>query len=400
MTTSGKPSNTPPILVEALTSPTVSNELFKIEAESVALGSEPIRSELSGEGAAKGLKRNRAGKRAKSEPETLAQVFEYAYGRKGQPLALKPKAEKQVALNVQLEELELSHILQLSKSDKVLAVPRQILLLSQQVRAFPALRAALTSFVLNVMLTHPVYRDAGVQGALRNLPEGLQPADALARVANFQPSPNTEVGLIKGSDLRDLKCNAVNLFVAWLAVNRSLSSEELTALLFQVIWQPAVKDLTDDNLRLRALTDLTQVAGVGLACHRFRQQAIEARAQQEQTQREATNFCDRLAAAEAQLSNTAEQLATVQAELGALQVSSAAEIEELQRQHAVDRTHLQHQLEQLRGRLVKRLTDSIEMLDVGLSALCKDTPRVPVMMERAEHVIDALRAEVQELREE
>lgn len=400
MTTSGTPSNTPLISAETLTSATPSNEVLETEAERVAPGSEPIRSESSVEGAAEALKRDRAGKRAKSEPETLAQVFEYAYGRKGQPLTLKPKAEKQVALNVQLDELELSHILQLSKSDKLLAVPRQILLLSQQVRAFPSLRAALTSFVLNVMLTHPVFGDAGVQGALRNLPEGLQPADALARVANFEPSPNTEMGLMKGSDLRDLKCNAVNLFVAWLAVNRGLSSEELSALLFQVIWQPAVKDLADDNLRLRALTDLTQVAGVGLACHRFRQQAIEARAQQDQTQREATNLRDRLAAAEAQLTNTEEQLAAVELELEALQVSSASEIEELRRQHAVDRTHLQHQLEQLRGRLVKRLTDSIEMLNVGLSALCKDTPRVPVMMERAEHVIDALRAEVQELREE
>lgn len=76
------------------------------------------------------------------------------------------------------------------------------------------------------------------------------------------------------------------------------------------------------------------------------------------------------------------------------------EMEALRRQHAVEKTHLQHELEQLRGRLVKRLTDSVDMLEVGLSALRRDTPRVPVMVERAEHVVDELRAEVQELREE
>lgn len=400
MTTSGTPSIIPPDSAESLTPATVSNEVLKIEAERAALGSEPIGSESPEEGTAEAAKRERAGKRAKSEPETLAQVLEYAYGRKGQPLTLKPKVEKQVAHNPQLNDLELSHMLQLARSDKLLVVPRQILLLSQDVRAFPSLRVALTSFVSNVMLSHPVFSDTGVQRAIRNLPEGLQPADALARVANFEPSSNTEIALMKGSDLRDLRCNAVNLFIAWLAVNRSLSSEELSTLLFQVIWQPAAKDLADDNLRLRALTDITQTAGVGLACHRFRQQAIEVRAQQDQTQREATNLRDRLATAEAQLSETSEQLAAVQVELEALQESSSAEIGELHHQHAVDRTHLQHKLEQLRGRLVKRLTDSIEMLDVGLSALCKDTPRVQVMTERAEHVIDALRAEVQELRGE
>jgi chromosome segregation ATPase len=107
-----------------------------------------------------------------------------------------------------------------------------------------------------------------------------------------------------------------------------------------------------------------------------------------------------LSAAETQLSDTAEQLEAVQAELQALRESAAAEMTALRGQHADERTHLQHELEQLRGRLVKRLTDSVDMLEVGLSALRKDTPRVPVMVERAEHVVDALRAEVQELREE
>jgi hypothetical protein len=60
-------------------------------------------------------------------------------------------------------------------------------------------------------------------------------------------------------------------------------------------------------------------------------------------------------------------------------------------------TLLRHELEQLRGRLIRQLTDSADMLDVGLSALRKDTPRVPVMVERAEVVVDTLRAEVKRL---
>ena len=60
-------------------------------------------------------------------------------------------------------------------------------------------------------------------------------------------------------------------------------------------------------------------------------------------------------------------------------------------------TLLHHELEQLRGRLIRQLTDSADMLDVGLSALRKDAPRVPVMVERAEVVVDTLRAEVRRL---
>lgn len=356
--------------------------------------------EATGEGTSVASKSEPAGKKPKAEPETLEQFIEYAYGRKGQALTLKSKVEKQIAQNARLDDAALSRLLQLAKSDTLLAVPRQILLLSQEVTGLPGLKAALTSFVANVMLRHPVFGDAGVQGALRNLPGGLRPAEALARVAAFEPSPTAETEPLKGGDLRELRHNAVRLFVTWLAVNRSLNSEELSSLLFQVVWQPAAKDLADDNARLRALTDIGQAAGVGLACQRFRQQAIEAWAQQDQAQREATGLRDRLSAAESQLSDTAQQLEAARAELRALRESSSAELEALRRQHAVDRTHLQHELEQLRGRLVKRLTDSVDMLEVGLSALRKDTPRVPVMVERAEHVVDALRAEVQELREE
>lgn len=354
----------------------------------------------TGEGTSEAAKSEPAGKKPKAEPETLEQFIEYAYGRKGQPLTLKSRVEKQIAQNARLDDAALSRLLKLAKGDTLLAVPRQILLLSHEVTGLPGLKAALTSFVSNVMLRHAVFSGAGVQGALRNLPEGLPPADALARVAAFEPSPSEEAEPLKGGDLRELRHNAVRLFVTWLAVSRSLNSEELSSLLFQVVWQPAAKDLADDNARLRALTDIGQAAGVGLACQRFRQQAIEARAQQDQAQREATGLHDRLSAAETQLADTAEQLEVVRAELQALRESSSAELEALRRQHAVDRTHLQHELEQLRGRLVKRLTDSVDMLEVGLSALRKDTPRVPVMVERAEHVVDALRAEVQELRKE
>lgn len=354
----------------------------------------------TGEGSTGAVKSERAGKKPKAEPETLEQFIEYAYGRKGQALTLKSKVEKQVAQNARLDDAALSRLLQLAKGDTLLAVPRQILLLSQEVTGLPGLKAALTSFVSNVMLRHPVFSDAGVQGALGNLPEGLQPAEALARVAAFEPPPIGEAEPLKGGDLRELRHNAVRLFVTWLGVNRNFNSEELASLLFQVVWQPAAKDLADDNARLRALTDIGPAAGVGLACQRFRQQAIEARTQQDLAQREATGLRDRLSAAETQRADTAQQLEAVQAELQALRESSAAEMEALRRQHAVEKTHLQHELEQLRGRLVKRLTDSVEMLEVGLSALRKDTPRVPVMVERAEHVVDALRAEVQDLREE
>ena len=346
-----------------------------------------------------GQKSTGAGK-PKVDIETLEQFIEYAYGRKGQRVSLKSKVEKAIAQNPRLEDGALSRLLALAAADTVLAVPRQLLLVSRDIDGYQTLRASLGSFVSTVMLRHPVFADTGVQGALRNLPEAPPASEALAKVAAFSPAEEDDKEPMKGAELQALRRNAAHLFATWLASNRGMNAEELAAMLFQVLWAPAARDLVDDSARLRALTEIEQPAGVGLACQRFRQQAIEARSSQDQAQREANELRVRLADTDAQRLLAEEQRDALAAELQALRESAAAELAELRRQHEVERTHLRHDQEQLRGRLLRRLDEGVEMLEVGLTALRSKTPRIEVMMERAEHVVDALRAEMKNLREE
>lgn len=334
------------------------------------------------------------------EIQTFESFIEYAYGRKGKPLKLSPKLEKQIAQSARLDDAARSRLLQLAKGDLLLAVPRQLLLLSRDIEGFPALHSALKSFVLDVMCNHTVFRDLAVQATLRNLPDGLTPISALGKVMALTSLPDKEIELVKVEDLAILQQNAAQLFVTWIACSRGFSAEQLSKLLFQVVWLPAAQKLLSDNDRLRALTDISQAAGVGLACQKFQHSAVEAQALQAHAQSEAADLREKLAVTKAQLAQAEVQCDALQTELKLLRESTATEIDALRRQHAVEKMHIQHELEQLRGRLVKRLTDSVDMLEVGLSALRKDAPRVPVMVERAEHVVDALRTEIQELKEE
>jgi hypothetical protein len=344
--------------------------------------------------------RSEPGGKAKVDIETIEQFIEYAYSRKGQRVTLKAKTEKKIAQNPRLDDAAQSRLLAIATRDSLLAVPRQLLLLSRDIKGFPALRAALASFVSTVMFRHPVFADEGVQGALRNVPLAPSAAAALAKVVEFAPPQQDGKDSLKGAELQTLRSNAANLFATWLANNRNMNSEDLATLLFEVVWHPAGRELADDNARLRALTEVEQAAGVGLACLRFRQQASEARASQEQALREANDLRMRLAETEAKWQRTHDECEAVQAELEALRERTALEMTELRQQHDVERTHLRHDQEQLGGRLVRRLDEAVEMLDVGLSALRNKTPRVEVMVERAEHVVDALRSEIKNLREE
>lgn len=345
-------------------------------------------------------KKNSGSGKSKEDIETLEQFIAYAYSRKGQRISLKPKVEKAIAQNPRLDDGALSRLLALAAGDALLAVPRQLLLVSRDIEGYPALRAALVSFVSTVMQRHPAFAATGLQGALLNQPEALSAKDALAKLVSFTPVDEGGKEPLKAADLQALQSNAANLFATWLASHRGMNTDELAELLFTVVWAPAARELVDDNTRLRALTEIQQPAGVGLACQRFRQQASESQSAQDQAQRQATELRERLAETDAQKLLVEEQRDALGEELRALRESTAAEIAELRRQHDVECTHLRHDQEQLRGRLLRRLEDGVEMLDVGLTALRNKTPRVEVMMERAEHVVDALRAEMSNLREE
>lgn len=352
----------------------------------------------SGEAIRKG--KGATGSKPKVEIETLEQFIAYAFSRKGQRVKLSPKTERLIAQDTRLDEMAMNRLLALADTDAQLAVLRQLLFVGREVQGLPALRAAIAGFVSSVMQQQPVFADAGVQAALRNLPDAPPLEVALRRVAGYEPASTSGKDELKPAELQALRHDAVQLFAVWLASNRSLNSEELSKLLFQVVWAPAARELEDDNARLRALTEIEQTAGVGLACDKFRQSAIEAGAACDQAQREASGLRESVAELRVRLEQTEAERAALVAELQALKESSANEMAQVRKQHEAERMHLRHDHEQLRGRLVRRLSDSIEMLEVGLTALRNKTPRTEVMAERAEHVIDALRCEESYLREE
>lgn len=345
-------------------------------------------------------KSSRPRNRPKAEIETLEQYIEYAYGRRGQRAALKPQAERQAARSPRLDDAARSRLLDVARADVLLAVPRQLLLVSRDIQKFPALRAELISFVSTVMQKHPAFMEEEVQAFLHNITGGQLAIDAVSKLTEFTPVPGKDTDPLKYADLQTLRRNAVQLLVTWMAVNRGIDFDELSTLLFQALWLPAAREIPDDNERLRALTEIEHAGGVGVACQRFSQQATEARTQKDHAQREAAELRERLAESEARLALAEAQIDTLQTKLKLLEAKSRVEVELLRQQGSIEKTHLQHDLDQLRGRVVKRLTDSVDMLEVGLSALRKEAPRVPVMLERAEHVVDALQAEIRAMKEE
>lgn len=337
----------------------------------------------------------------KLEIETFEQFIEYAYRRRGQPVKLESKVQKVIAKQTSLDETAMGRLLVLANADALLVVPRQILLASKEVSGFPPLRGALIDLVAEVMLRHQVFASNDVKAAVRNLPGAPTPAEALATVARYTPQEVDGTEPLKPTELKELRRNAIHLLATWFALHRSVSLEDLTNLIFHALWEPAARELANDSERLRALTDAEHAAGMGVAAQGYRQRVAEARNEREQALRETVALRQQVTGLIAQRDAVQVQLDERTAELQTLRASSAHELAALHETHNAGRMQQGHEYESLRGRLVKRLEESIEMLDTGLSALRRETqtPRVSVMVQRAEVVLDALRSELNNLRE-
>jgi hypothetical protein len=340
-------------------------------------------------------------KKPKPEIETLEQFITYVYSRKGQRVALAPKVERQIAENPRLQDEAMSRLLAIAAADEWLAVPRELLLISREVVGFPALKEAFTSFVMNVMLKHPAFASESLQAAVRHLPEAPSPLDALTSLSQWQPRPDkSEEGkdvTFKPAEINKGRRNVINLLVTWFYCHRSMNLEELAGLLMQVCWLESGRTLETDLDKLWALTSLDDSAVLGWLGQRWRQQMMDARLAQTHAIRELESARAHVEALDAEIIQLRSDLVEHDAQLTGLRAQSTQKITELTTSHTDEKMHLSHEIEALRGRLVRQLNESAEMLEVGLSALRNNTPNINVMVQRAEQVVDALRSELKSL---
>lgn len=72
-----------------------------------------------------------------------------------------------------------------------------------------------------------------------------------------------------------------------------------------------------------------------------------------------------------------------------------AQLERERREHEDEKAHMRDDYEKLRGRMLGRLRQEVSLLEDGLHALRKQPPKIHVMEDHAERVIDGLKREIE-----
>lgn len=339
--------------------------------------------------------------RPKVELHSLEQFLANAYSQKGRPVALKPKVQEAIAKNTTLDEDARAHLRTLTSQDKLLAVPRQLLLVSITVREFPRLRDGLRDFARTTLLAHPIFQTPALVAALRNLDEAPPTDRALSEIQKWRPPEfrDRREDELKPSELDELRRNSAYALLTWVAIERSLSKQDIISAAHNGLWSPRSASIAEDRVSLiRAITDIDEVASVGLVCNALAEHALLMASRADTAQRDAAAARSQVVDLEAQITSLNRELAEARADHEQIRRELEQSIRQVRDQSENNATHQRYNYEQLRTRVLKRLTSTVELLEVGLSAMRLAEPKAHVLKDRAERVADSLRDEISSLR--
>lgn len=348
--------------------------------------------------------------KSKQEISTFEQFLFHAYGLKGRRVALKKKVLQDISPNLSIPVEGLVELQKLVNADRQFCVPRQILLASREIEGYPLIKEALRKFVMEVMLSHPAFKNPKVTSAIRNLENAPLPHAALKLVmeevfekAELEEKPGEKKDGEKTAKklvaAEEMKINATNCLAVWFAVTRNLALEDVADALNVAVWTPAGYGADSDIAKLRALTSIEKVEGVGLACEQYKRRAVAQADEAVRASAEAARLRTEHQETQLELEQIRSELDETKNALEKLQLKTTEEIATLHQSAETQAAHLRDDFEQLRSRVLRRLVENVEKLGIGLSAIQGSEPKVHVVRDRLERVIDELQKEINKLRE-
>jgi len=340
-------------------------------------------------------------KKEKKKIRNLADFISYIYSRKGQKVSLKPKVAKAICSNSRIPNEIREDLLSMAEGDFFLVVPRQLLFLRnhEEFAGYVIVKDFLLEFVTAVLRRHPLFKADVVRDIFLGNPSPEGIINALVRVASPDTSKvlrDTDGELLKPKMIEALRKNATYCFSLWLyETQEHVSFEQLCRWLNTSLWLPEAAKIKDDYAKLRELTEIQALSGVGLVCNTFLEEAEAKYLFAERAQREKALALEEIKRKELLSIQLRADLSAKDEEVFALQ----RKIEELNKQHQDALAHSLDDNESLRANMLRHLKADAELLSDGLHALRRKEPLIHVMDDHAERVLESLRVEITRLSE-
>jgi len=334
----------------------------------------------------------KVGKRSTPKPiESVEGLLRAFYAGKFKRLALSKKEADRIRKAEKLNEAKHAAILNEAISDRTLGKTRELMLFCAGLKE-PSIIEQIDRFCDLVIYHHPVFENNSL--ILTELSE----IDAVGKIMNGDYSSLSWSNRTKPLTKREqeqCKTNAVHCLLLWFRRERKLPLDQVWRILQLSLWESVVKEHDKEKDMLRALLSTKDSPAVPVVCAMLGKTVEKAR----ESASDALQQKEKMDAYSQKLSKDLAKIRTDMRELKATASHFEKELANEQKLRADDVIHLKDDIERLRGRILRCLKREISLLDEGLRALKRESPRVHVMIDHAERAIDGLKREIEQLRE-
>lgn len=341
-------------------------------------------------------------KKNKKRKQSIDDFLRYAYERNGQRLSLTSKEASEISLALKAGDQLLDRFRTLVSEDVGLRVPRELLMSAEAVAESPRTRDVIFSFVRDVMLEHRLFRSTIVQQVL------LEGGDSSAYYDAFSALKRDEAVAVEDNDLGvqisqkvdkdDLQKNARSLLATYIAFKNSLSVDEVISLLFDCSWVDELDSGKSRTELIRSVVEIDNPAVVAWVIARARDRINEARRSQLVATGQAGTATTRVEELTTRLQGVEHELKTATATAARLEAQLLQLEQDWLEKGRQESMRSAYKLQTLRGKIVQLLEGSVDLLQVGITAVARSPDNGQVLLERAESVVDALHKELSALK--
>jgi hypothetical protein len=326
----------------------------------------------------------------KSFEELIKAIYEGRFKRKSLSEPDRKVVFKEMSFEPSQEEIK-----GFANSDPSLSKTLKLMMLGIQA---PELSYKVVGFAQKVMLEHELYSSQSMKDVLTNPTEAMSTRAAIDMVLKPKLPPidggSSEVTNTK-KKLNQRRDNGVHCLLILRVSHHGASVSEIHQLLQDKLWIPfyssgnqgdAEKLIVLLNNRDPNATSVS-FSLLGGKLEELKGQARVAKQKEEKTSIELKSTQESLTKTEARLADVLSD-----------QEKLKNELQERTQSHQTHIEHLQDDFERMRGNVLRTLKEELSLLEEGLHALKKETPKVHVMIDHAERAIDGLKDEVNRLR--
>jgi hypothetical protein len=341
-----------------------------------------------------------AKKKLKPSIDSLEAYLINALKNPTKKLDTKDSLISKLAKSPKLSEEAIKELTSLEKSKFFFTSFKNLLRFSESIVGFPFLKDSLRGYLKDSLCRNEIVIKLGLEGSILNIENSLPLDLCFKKIQSLSSADLSEeyIKKIKPKEWQNYVATIALVLAEWYAKTRGMTPLQLVDLLNNSLWSNTLKKKSPDILvdNLLASTNFELIAS---ATTFYQEKALDATNRSLKSENQlmvATSYKQEL---EVNLNDKELLIAKLQSDLAELNASHIDALTTSEVENQTLSITLKNQLEDLRVRNLRLIQSSIELLTDGLTAIGRPEPKVNVMKDHAQRVLEALNVELERLKD-